>query len=102
MFRISLKVKAGARKTEFGGRFGDAWKLSVAAPPVYGKANEEIIRFLAKLARVPARNVRIVTGHTSPAKIVEIQGAGPDAIQRVMLETNGSPSHSGSPAARKP
>ena len=40
--RVALKVRAGARKTEFAGRFGDAWKLHVAAPPVDGKANEVI------------------------------------------------------------
>ncbi len=45
--RISLKVAAGARSTAFAGRFGDAWKLHVAAPPVDGKANEAIIKFLA-------------------------------------------------------
>ena len=32
--RFTLKVRAGARKTGFAGKHGDAWKLHVAAPPV--------------------------------------------------------------------
>ena len=76
--RLTLKVRAGARKTEFAGKYGDAWKLHVAAPPVDGKANEAIIRFLAKLAGVPAAAVRIVSGFTGSTKIVEIEGIDPE------------------------
>ena len=39
-----------------------------------GKANEAIVRFLAKLAGVPAAAVRIVSGFTGSTKIVEIDG----------------------------
>lgn len=101
MSRILLKVRAGARKTEFTGQLGEAWKLAVAAPPVDGKANEEIIRFLAKLTRVPKGNIRIVTGQTSTAKLIEVEGVDNETLQRVILESNGSVSHSGSAAPRK-
>lgn len=98
MSRISLKVKAGARKTGFAGRFGDAWKLNVAAPPVDGKANDEIVRFLSKLFRVP---VRIVTGQTSANKLMDISGLDIETLERVILESNGSAPHSGSSSPRK-
>ncbi len=53
--RLTLKVRAGARRTEFAGRYGDAWKLHVAAPPVDGKANRGDRPFpRAELAGVPA------------------------------------------------
>jgi uncharacterized protein len=86
--RIALKVRAGARKTGFSGKLGDAWKLQVAAPPVDGKANEAITRFLAKLFGVSASSVRIVTGHTSAAKIVEIEGLDSESAERAILESN--------------
>ena len=101
MSRISLKIRAGARKTEFTGRFGGAWKLAIAAPPVDGKANGEIIRFLAKLAGVPKESIRIVTGQTSSMKIIEVEGVANGTLERVILESNGSASHSGSSPARK-
>jgi hypothetical protein len=101
MSRISLKVRAGARKTEFTGRLGGVWKLAVAAPPLDGKANDEIIRFLAKLTRVPKGSIRIVTGQTSTAKLIEVEGVENETLERVILESNGSGSHSGSSAPRK-
>ena len=53
MARITVKVHPRARRTAVAGRFGDAWKLDLAAPPVDGKANQECMRFLAELAGVP-------------------------------------------------
>ncbi len=53
MARITVKVHPRARRTAIAGRFGDAWKLDLAAPPVDGKANEECVRFFAELAGVP-------------------------------------------------
>jgi uncharacterized protein (TIGR00251 family) len=100
--RLTLKIRAGARNTEFAGKYGDGWKLHIAAPPVDGKANEAIIRFLSKLAGVPSNSVRIVTGFTGATKIVEIQGVDSEqlhgAILRAILESNGHPPHTGSAA----
>jgi uncharacterized protein (TIGR00251 family) len=73
MARITVKVHPRAMRTGLAGRHGDAWKLDLAAPPVDGKANQECIRFFAQLARVPQSSVRIVTGHTSRTKIIEIE-----------------------------
>jgi uncharacterized protein (TIGR00251 family) len=72
--RISVKVHPRARRTGLAGRFGDAWKLDLAAPPVDGKANEECIRFFAELAGVPRSHVRIVTGATARLKLIEVEG----------------------------
>lgn len=83
--RLTLKVRPGARKTAFAGRHGDAWKLQVAAPPVDGKANEAIVRFLASEAGVSTSAVRIVSGFTGSMKIVEIDGIDAAALERVIL-----------------
>ena len=84
MARIAVKVHPRARRTALAGRFGDAWKLDLAAPPVDGKANEECIRFLAELARVPRSRVRIVTGATSRMKLLEIEGLGQQEFDRLI------------------
>jgi len=99
--RLTLKVRAGARKTEFAGRFGDAWKLHVSAPPVDGKANQAILRFLAQLAGVPAAAVRIVSGFTGSTKIVELEGVDPEHLHRAILESHGHSPHTGSAAPPK-
>jgi len=87
--RIQVKVRAGARKTGFSGRLGEAWKLQVAAPPVDGKANEAIVRFLAKFFAVPSSAIRIITGLSSPAKLIEIDGLDAEIAERAILESNG-------------
>jgi uncharacterized protein (TIGR00251 family) len=82
MARLTVKVHPRARRSEITGRLGDAWKLSLAAPPVDGKANDECIRFLAERAGVPRSRVRIVTGLTSRIKVVEIEGVPQDDLER--------------------
>jgi uncharacterized protein len=82
MARIAVKVHPRARRSALAGRFGDAWKLDLAAPPVDGKANEECIRFFAELAGVPRARVRIVTGLTSRTKVVEIEGIEQEDLER--------------------
>jgi uncharacterized protein (TIGR00251 family) len=96
--RLTLKVRAGARSTEFAGHDGNAWKLCVSAPPVDGKANRAIVRFLAKLAGVSAAAVRLVSGFTSSTKIVELDGVDPERLHRAILESHGHPTNPGSAA----
>ena len=48
------------------------YKVSVKATPTDGKANDAIIRILAKHFGVRANDIRIISGHTSSQKIVEI------------------------------
>jgi uncharacterized protein YggU (UPF0235/DUF167 family) len=96
--RLTLKVRAGARQTQFAGKYGDAWKLHLSAQPVDGQANLAIIRFLAKLAGVRQASVRIVTGFTGTTKIIEIEGIDSEILERAILESNGPPSHTGSAA----
>ena len=81
MARLTVKVHPRARRSALTGRFGDAYKLALAAPPVDGKANEECVRFLAAIARVPRAHVRIVTGLTSRMKVVEIEGVTQEQLE---------------------
>ena len=82
MARVTVKVHPRARRSAIAGRFGDAYKLDLAAPPVDGKANEECIRFFAELARVPRARVKILTGLTSRMKVVEIEGVPQEELER--------------------
>ena len=82
MARLTVKVHPRARRSALAGRIGDAWKLSLAAPPVDGKANEECVRFLAEFAGVTRSRVRIVMGLTSRLKVVEIEGISQEELER--------------------
>ena len=82
MARLTVKVHPRAKRSAIAGRLGEAWKLSLAAPPVDGKANDECVRFFAELAGVPRSRVRIVMGLTSRIKVVEIEGVPQEDLER--------------------
>ena len=48
------------------------YRLKIKAPPVDGKANEEIRRFLAELFNLPKSMVELKSGHTGRIKTAEI------------------------------
>jgi len=69
---LALHVQPGAKRSEFAGKHGDALKVKLGAPAVDGKANAELIRFLADAFGVPQRKIVIVRGETSRAKVVRV------------------------------
>lgn len=69
---VSVHVQPGAKRTAAGGTHGDALRIRLAAPPVDGKANAELVRFLARAFDVPLRNVAILRGESSRDKAVRI------------------------------
>jgi uncharacterized protein len=70
---LTLHVQPGAARTGVAGMHGDALKLRLAAPPVEGKANDELRRFLAEAFGVPLRQVTLLRGETSRRKVVRIE-----------------------------
>ena len=69
---IKLRVQPRASRTEIVGEQAGAIKLRVAAPPVDGKANEECTRYLARLLKVSATSVEIISGSSSRDKVIRI------------------------------
>lgn len=57
-----------------GERDDGAIAVSVAAPPVDGRANAALVAFLAEQLGLPKRAVTVVGGHASRDKLVEIDG----------------------------
>lgn len=80
---VNLRVSPGAKSTEVKGLHGGrAVKLSVAAPPVEGKANVEVQRYLARLFGVSRSEVAVVKGASSRDKRVFVRGAEPAAVRK--------------------
>ena len=83
---IRVHVVPRARETALAGRHGDALKIRLAAPPVGGAANDELVRFLARRLGVPRSAGTITAGHTGRRKTVTIEGVEPATAVRA-LET---------------
>jgi uncharacterized protein (TIGR00251 family) len=70
---LNVKVRAGAQNTKWREQMDDGtYKVDVAAAPEGGKANEELIRFLADEFEVGRSNIEIVSGQTSKIKTLKI------------------------------
>lgn len=70
--RIRVHVTPGSSRSDVVP--GDPWRVHVHARATDGKANEELIRVLAAWFRVSPACVRIVEGHATRDKRVEIAG----------------------------
>jgi len=74
MNEVTLKVYLQARssKNEIVGPYRDGIKVRVTAAPVEGRANEILLKFLAKELGVTPSSVEIVRGHRSREKLIRI------------------------------
>ncbi len=81
---LTLHIQPGAKKTEFAGRHGDALKIRLAAPPVDGKANEALLKFIAETLGLAKSAVSLKSGQTSRRKVVEVVGATAAAVARLI------------------
>ncbi|HSG81812.1 MAG TPA: DUF167 domain-containing protein [Gemmatimonadota bacterium] len=79
--RFAVRVQPRASRTEIVGKHGDALKVRIAAPPVEGAANSELIAFLAKRLGIPKSAVQIVGGTQGRDKLVEVEGVTEDDVQ---------------------
>lgn len=73
---LRLQIQPRASKSESAGVVGDPLRLKVrvAAPPVDGEANDELLRFLRKTLGIPLSHLRIVRGESSKLKDILVGG----------------------------
>jgi hypothetical protein len=72
---LTLHIQPGAKRSEVAGLHGDALKIRLAAPPIEGRANEALQRFIADSFDVPLRQVELLRGAQSRHKMVKITGS---------------------------
>jgi hypothetical protein len=72
MVTLSVKVVPGSSRSRVVGRYGDGIKVQVAAVAERGKANRAVIEVIAEAFGLRESQVVIVSGHTQPRKMVQI------------------------------
>lgn len=70
--RLRVKVVPRASLSEVAGIHGNMVRIRLAAPPVDGAANNELVRFIADALSVPRAAIRLVSGQSSRSKVVLI------------------------------
>ncbi|WP_164930663.1 DUF167 domain-containing protein [Aquifex aeolicus] len=70
--RIKVKVKPKSKKEEVKKISEEEYEVKVKEPPEGGRANQRLIELLSEHFGVSKSRIRIVSGHTSRNKVVEI------------------------------
>lgn len=79
---LSIHIQPRASRDEIIGQHGDSLKIRITSPPVDGKANSHLIRYLAKQFAVPKADITLISGNSSRSKRLRIHAPArlPDAL----------------------
>ena len=83
--RLRLRVSAGASRRRVLGVHGGALKLSVKAPPEKGRANKDVVSLVAETFGLAPSDVEILSGQTSPDKVVKLALSPQEAAARCRI-----------------
>jgi uncharacterized protein (TIGR00251 family) len=81
---FKVQVVPRASRSEIVGEHNGALRIRLAAPPVDGAANEELVRILARAFGVARGFVAITAGHTSKNKQVRVSGVSAAALNALL------------------
>jgi uncharacterized protein (TIGR00251 family) len=79
---IQVRVQPNAARNEVVGFADGVWRVRVAAPPVQGKANRELVDFLSHVLRVSKNRVTILRGQATRNKVIAVAGLTREEIAR--------------------
>ena len=80
---IEVKVTSRASRDEIVGMRDGVLAVRVTASPVDDRANQAVVKLLAKRAGIPRIRVRIVRGQRGRRKLIAIDGAGRETLERI-------------------
>ena len=82
---MTLRVQPNAGRNEVVGFEEGVLRVKIAAAPVKGKANKELIDFLSKLLGVSKSSITIEKGHISRKKVIAIEGLSQDEVTKRLV-----------------
>jgi len=82
---LTIRVVPRASKNSIDGPLGDALKIRLQSPPVDGKANKELTRFLADMLDIAPSRIALLAGETSRTKRVLIRSLAVAAVQAKLV-----------------
>jgi uncharacterized protein (TIGR00251 family) len=81
---LNIRVVPRASRDGLAGLMGDALKVRIQAPPVEGKANAYLVKYLAKRWKIPRSSIEILSGETGRNKRLRISNPS-DEIRKELL-----------------
>ncbi|MGA8203530.1 MAG: DUF167 domain-containing protein [Woeseiaceae bacterium] len=86
--KLQVKVVAGSSRSCIAGWLGDTLRIRVSAPPERGKANAAVEALLSETLGLSVSEVKIVSGTSSPRKVVRILGLSEAEIRRKLADAD--------------
>jgi uncharacterized protein len=80
---FKVRVVPRASRSEIVGEHDGALRVRIAAAPVDGAANEELVQLLSRAFKVPRNAVVVISGQTSRLKSVTVSGIAASALQEL-------------------
>lgn len=82
LLRVFIQPKAS--KTRVVGVYDGLLKIGVTSPPVEGKANREVVKFLAKLLKISKKDIVLKSGLQSRRKTLKVSSCSDNTIRRLL------------------
>ncbi|HKL20449.1 MAG TPA: DUF167 domain-containing protein [Tichowtungia sp.] len=79
---VRIRAVPRASKNEIQGIYDGALKVRLTSPPVDGKANRALIKFLSKTLNISKAQIELKQGQTGRSKTLHIQGMTPSEIRK--------------------
>ena len=83
---LTVRAKPRASKSRVLGQRADALEVAIAAPPVDGEANAELVRTLADYFGLARSQVQITAGKAGKNKLVRLLGVNLSDVERRLAE----------------
>ncbi len=81
---LALKIIPNAPQNEIVGWLGEALRVKIHAPALEGRANDELLEFLAEKLGLPRRCVTLLRGDKSRQKVVQLEGLDASGLKTLL------------------
>jgi len=81
---LHLRVIPRASKNAIQGLHDGALKIRLTTPPVDGKANQALVKFLSKTLKISKSQIKLTQGETNRNKTLKITGISKDELTRII------------------
>lgn len=83
---LNVYVQPKSSRTRIAGLHGNAVKMCITEPPVEGKANATVIKFLAKLFHIPKSAITLHSGQQNRTKRFLLANISYDAVDKTIKQ----------------
>lgn len=82
--KLTVQIQPNAGRNELLGYKQEVLKIRIAAPPVKGKANQELIRYLSNILGIVKSRITIQRGAAGKKKLILVEGLNQDQLMAII------------------